>query len=145
MNKNTDLQHEETICLCIVSVAAELAAFYNIIIILFYHCRNARIVELSMSHFVYSPMQWKMMLQCNIVSHWLGTYTKWALNERTISPCHICTIENLRILKLWRTYEIITTVTTDADRRKYNVNTAANSSSAANVSTAANSSSAANV
>ena len=24
------------------------------------------------------PSQWEMMLQCNIVSHWLGTFTKWS-------------------------------------------------------------------
>ena len=30
-------------------------------------------------HFVYAPSQWEMMLHCNIVSHWLGTYTKWFL------------------------------------------------------------------
>ena len=29
-------------------------------------------------HFVYAPSQWEMMLQCNIVSHWLGACTKWS-------------------------------------------------------------------
>ena len=29
---------------------------------------------------VYAPSQWKMMLHCNVVSHWLGTYTKWSLH-----------------------------------------------------------------
>ena len=30
-------------------------------------------------HFVYAHSQWEMMLQCNIISHWLGTCTKWSL------------------------------------------------------------------
>ena len=29
--------------------------------------------------FVNAPSQWKTMLQCNVVSHWLGTLTKWFL------------------------------------------------------------------
>ena len=27
---------------------------------------------------VYVPSQWAMMLHCNVVSHWLGAYTKWS-------------------------------------------------------------------
>ena len=30
-------------------------------------------------HFVYAPDQWETMLHCNVVSHWLGAYTKWSL------------------------------------------------------------------
>ena len=30
-------------------------------------------------HFVYAPSQWETMLQCNVVSYWLGTYTKQSL------------------------------------------------------------------
>ena len=30
-------------------------------------------------HFVYAPSQWEATLHCNVVSHWLGTYTKWSL------------------------------------------------------------------
>ena len=33
-------------------------------------------------HFVYAPSQWETTLQCNIVSHWLGAYTKWSLQTR---------------------------------------------------------------
>ena len=29
--------------------------------------------------FVYVLSQWEMTLQCNVVSHWLGAYTKWSL------------------------------------------------------------------
>ena len=32
-------------------------------------------------HFVYVPNQWEMMLHSNIVSHWLGAYIKWSLNN----------------------------------------------------------------
>ena len=31
-------------------------------------------------HFVYAPSHWETMLHCNVVSHWLGAYTKWSLN-----------------------------------------------------------------
>ena len=30
-------------------------------------------------HFVNASSQWEMMLQCNIISYWLGTFTKWSL------------------------------------------------------------------
>ena len=30
-------------------------------------------------HSVYVPSQWETTLQCNVVSHWLGEYTKWSL------------------------------------------------------------------
>ena len=30
-------------------------------------------------HFVYAPSQCETTLHCNVVSHWLGTYTKWSL------------------------------------------------------------------
>ena len=30
-------------------------------------------------HFAYAPCQWETTLQCNVVSHWMGAYTKWPL------------------------------------------------------------------
>ena len=35
-------------------------------------------------HFVYAPSQWEITLHCNVVSNWLGAYTKWSL-----APCII--------------------------------------------------------
>ena len=32
-------------------------------------------------HFVYACSQWETTLQCNIVSHWLGAFTKWSLEK----------------------------------------------------------------
>ena len=32
-------------------------------------------------NFVLVLSQWETMLQCNIVSHWLGTFTKWSMME----------------------------------------------------------------
>ena len=29
-------------------------------------------------HFVNAPSQWETTLHCNVVSHWLGAYTKWS-------------------------------------------------------------------
>ena len=31
-------------------------------------------------NFVNAPSQWDMTLYCNVVSHWLGAYTKWSLH-----------------------------------------------------------------
>ena len=31
--------------------------------------------------FMYAPSQWETALQCKVVSHWLGTCTKWSLLE----------------------------------------------------------------
>ena len=36
-------------------------------------------------HFVYAPSQWKTTLQCNVVSHWLGAYTKLSIEMASIS------------------------------------------------------------
>ena len=38
--------------------------------VLLFRCRD---------HFVYAPSQWQTTLQCNVASHWLGTYTKLSL------------------------------------------------------------------
>ena len=42
-------------------------------------CYNTCILHLDRDHFVYAPSQWETTLQCNVVSHWLGAFTKWAL------------------------------------------------------------------
>ena len=34
---------------------------------------------LIQNHFVNAPSQWETTLQCNVVSHWLGAFTKWTL------------------------------------------------------------------
>ena len=31
----------------------------------------------SRDHFLHSPNQWETTLHCNVLSHWLGVYTKW--------------------------------------------------------------------
>ena len=36
-------------------------------------------------HFVHAPRQWEMTLHCNIVSRWLGAYTKWSLGTKWLS------------------------------------------------------------
>ena len=36
-------------------------------------------------HSVYVPSQWETTLQCNVVSHWLGTYTEWTLETAVSS------------------------------------------------------------
>ena len=36
-------------------------------------------VNIYRDHFVCAPSQWETTLQYNVVSHWLGAYTKWSL------------------------------------------------------------------
>ena len=36
---------------------------------------------------LYTPSQWKTTLHCNVVSHWLGAYTKWSLLTFWLSTC----------------------------------------------------------
>ena len=38
-------------------------------------------------YFAYAPSQWETTLHCNVVSHWLGAYTKWSLNLYQESTC----------------------------------------------------------
>ena len=48
----------------------------------FYHTLADRLTVstwLSREHFVYVPSQWEKTLHCNVVSHWLGAYTKYSL------------------------------------------------------------------
>ena len=40
---------------------------------------DSRCQASSRDHFVHAPSQWEPTLQCNVGSHWLGTYTKWFL------------------------------------------------------------------
>ena len=36
--------------------------------------------DIFRDHFVCASSQWETTLHCNVVSHWLGVYTKWSLN-----------------------------------------------------------------
>ena len=44
-------------------------------------------------HSVYAPSQWETTLHCNVVSYWLGTYTKWSLH---IGPIVLMCYQHLR-------------------------------------------------
>ena len=44
-----------------------------------YTNNKAKHMCISNDHFVYGSSQWETTLQCNVVSHWLGAYTKWSL------------------------------------------------------------------
>ena len=56
------------------------------------------VVCMLRDHFVYVPSQWKTMLHCNIVSHWLGTCTKWFLHASGLAPTIIrCIYPNIGI------------------------------------------------
>ena len=49
-------------------------------------CRDlAKMVGYHRDHFVYTSSQWEMMLQCNVVSHWLGAY-KMIPGTRAVVP-----------------------------------------------------------
>ena len=36
-------------------------------------------LQLGRDHFVNAPNQWETTLLCNVVSYWLGVFTKWSL------------------------------------------------------------------
>ena len=42
-------------------------------------------------HFVHAPSQWETTLHCNVVSHWLGTYTEWscAITCKMLQSCDL--------------------------------------------------------
>ena len=40
---------------------------------------SATVIAPTRDHFVNAPSQWEATLQCNVVSHWLGAFTKWSL------------------------------------------------------------------
>ena len=43
-----------------------------------------------------APSQWETTLQCNVISHWLGAYTKWSLR------CTCWVWKNLYHLEIWQ-------------------------------------------
>ena len=71
-------------------------------------CRHNRVVVSSIKqkqHFVYVPSQWKTTLHCNVVSHWLGAYTKWSLQHmysaHTNTPRKANIVNKILYLTLW--------------------------------------------
>ena len=41
---------------------------------------RTNVMSTARHHFVNAPSQWEMRLQCNVVSHWLGVFTKSSLH-----------------------------------------------------------------
>ena len=62
---------------------------------------------LSRNNFVYAPSQWETTLHCNIVSHWLDTYTKWSLFEAIWGLFHKNEILPVQEVLLWRLDSLI--------------------------------------
>ena len=63
----------------------KLFKFLHVIINVSFHKLRARLRWLHCAsngrdHFVNVPSQWETMLQCNVISHWHRTFTKWSLN-----------------------------------------------------------------
>ena len=42
-------------------------------------------------HFVYAPSQWGSMLQCTVISHWLGAFTKRSKTKSFLNASHVIT------------------------------------------------------
>ena len=61
---------------------------------------------LCRDHFVYAPSQWEVMLQCNTVSHWLGSHTELPLVMpcAAFNLCHFLVFGCLRITQLCECY-----------------------------------------
>ena len=41
--------------------------------------KGTQYLTLIRGHFVYAPSQWETTLQCNVATHWLGTYTNYSV------------------------------------------------------------------
>ena len=56
---------------------------------------------INRDHFVYAPSQWETTLHCNVVSHWLGAFTKWTLikpfSEPMLTYCQLDIWEQISI------------------------------------------------
>ena len=48
----------------------------------------AALAHKSRDHPMYAPSQWETSLQCNNVSHWLGTYLDWFLKSIILMGLH---------------------------------------------------------
>ena len=58
--------------------------------------------RLIRDHFVNVPSQWETTLQCNVVSHWMGAFTKFTqlIRRRNIHSC-----DSLRYdINVWKYY-----------------------------------------
>ena len=94
---------------------------------------HAKISELTMcvirNHFVYAPSQWETTLQCNVISHWLGAYTKWFLCDasvnRYIIPGDIVSSNYSDVImssiasQISSVCSVYSTICSGADQRKY--------------------------
>ena len=57
-------------------------------------------------HQGYAPSQWKMTLQCNVIPHWLGAFTKWSLMmHQTWNSKHSSTVLTNALLDTWTNTE----------------------------------------
>ena len=69
--------------------------------------------------FVYVPSQWETVLQCNVVPHWLGAYTKWsqcicigllAKGEISLVSIYLIKFSNFQICIFVSTYHHFTSI-----------------------------------
>ena len=91
-------------------------------------CVNA-CITICRNHFVvYAPSQWETTLQCNIVSHWLGTCTKW-------SQAHLSVVLTVRPIQL-RYVQISRSYLADINVKHYSYTSALFYSSVSNPLTA---------
>ena len=74
---------------------SRLSRVHNLISSSFHIVFNV-VIYYSRDYFVNAPSQWEMTLQCNIISHWLGAYTKWSL----LFSCNILGVLSYRVFCL---------------------------------------------
>ena len=53
-----------------------------------YKVAGFKILWLNQGSFQHVPNQWETTLHCNIISHWLGAYTKWSLLNYKMTSHH---------------------------------------------------------
>ena len=74
----------------------------SLLFMLHQHYLNHELIQLLWNrfqtcrdHFVYAPSQWETALHCNMISYWLGAFTKWSLD--LLHKSHIAPVPYSRI------------------------------------------------
>ena len=74
-----DCSNSSALALELLQSCTKPSVWYDTVLIR-YDC------NISKDHFVNAPSQWEVTLHCNVVSLWLGAFTKWSLYLCDVNP-----------------------------------------------------------
>ena len=58
-------------------------------------------IAVTKDHSVHAPSQWEMILHCDVISHWLDTYTEWSLCRYEFLKLLILSLPNGKFLSVF--------------------------------------------